>query len=262
MDKHIAKNFRSVMESVFTFTLFLVLMSGCSAHKHVANSVDTVVYSNDSVTTKAEFPGGQGEYYRYMNNNYESPSHIWILGGEAVYSFVVNKEGSVQDIKVIQSGIYAVDKQITRIIKKMPKWKPATLNGEPVCVEIIYKKNFGPFKRRTSAQNNGRPSMARLSGGYLGLDNYLDEYKDIRVTKGMGGSVKVEFIVDESGNAIKPRIVQGLNPRANSIALRIVRNMPRWIPAQKNGKPVQSTETISIYFRGVKDDFGEMKSYK
>ena len=64
----------------------------------------------------------------------------------------------------------------------------------------------------------------------------------------MTGLVKVSFVVDEKGDVTNPRVIQGLNYKANSIALRIVRNMPRWTPATKDKKPIQVNKTVSIHF--------------
>ena len=247
MKKDTAKNFHFVIKSVFTFTLVLVLMSGCSAHKHVANSVDIVVYSNDSVTTKAEFPGGQGEYYRYLNNNFEYPFHAAIQGekGLGIYDFVINKEGSITDVKVVKSVGASIDKTVIQLIKKMPKWKPATLNGSPVSVMTTLKWNFGSKRTR---DNKAYDLPAFFPGDPLAFERYLKEHEERTQGVGMSGLVKVSFIVDEKGDITKPRIIKGLNHRAESIALSLVKSMPRWEPAMKDRKPVPCERVVSIYF--------------
>jgi predicted ATPase len=60
------KNRKSLMKSIIILSLLVVFMSGCSSHKSVASLGDVVIYSNDSVTTKAEFPGGTREFNKYV----------------------------------------------------------------------------------------------------------------------------------------------------------------------------------------------------
>ena len=244
--KNAVKIFCSAMRSIVAFSFMVVVMSSCASHKSVTSYVDTIIYDNDSVTTKAEFSGGQGEYYRYLNNNFEYPYHAKLQGekGKGIYAFVVNQEGSVQDVEVIQSVGYSIDKAMVRLIEKMPRWEPATHNGDPVSVRMRIEKDFGSKGKA----KKGYDVPARFGGDPLALENYLKEHSDRTRKVGMSGLVKVSFVIDEKGDVTNPRIVQGLNGQANSTALSIVRSMPRWTPALKKDKPVQMNKTISIYF--------------
>ena len=242
MEMDTMKNRNSLMKSIIILSLLVVFMSGCSSHTKLFSS-DKVIYHEDSVTTRAEFPGGREAYFKYLKDKkITTPSD-----GHGIYSFVVNQEGFISDVKVEKKFGYSVDKTIVNIFKEMPQWTPATLNGKPVSVRVV---------RHIISNIKNRPAI--FPGGY---HSFLDEYWNILVTPGMRGNVKVEFIVDETGEVRNPRVIQGLNPRANALALRIVRRMPRWEPAIKKGKPIQSTETISIFFRKGKDDFGTMKDH-
>ena len=242
MEMDTMKNRKSLMKSIIILSLLVVFMSGCSSHTKLFSS-DKVIYHEDSVTTRAEFPGGRETYFKYLKDKKITTSS----DGHGIYSFVVNQEGFISDVKVEKKFGYSVDKTIVNIFKEMPQWTPATLNGKPVSVRVV---------RHIISNIKNRPAI--FPGGY---HSFLDEYWNILVTPGMRGNVKVEFIVDETGEVRNPRVIQGLNPRANALALRIVRRMPRWEPAIKKGKPIQSTETISIFFRKGKDDFGTMKDH-
>lgn len=242
MEMDTMKNRKSLMKSIIILSLLVVFMSGCSSHTKLFSS-DKVIYHEDSVTTRAEFPGGREAYFKYLKDKkITTPSD-----GHGIYSFVVNQEGFISDVKVEKKFGYSVDKTIVNIFKEMPQWTPATLNGKPVSVRIVRHIIFN-IKNKT----------ARFPGGYF---SYLNDLKNLLVTPGMNGIVKVEFIVDETGEVRKPRVIQGLNPHANSLALRIVRNMPRWEPAINNGEPIQSTHTINVPFKKGKDNFGKMKDH-
>ena len=60
--------------------------------------------------------------------------------------------------------------------------------------------------------------------------------------------VFIKFIVDTVGSIINPKVLRGINPRLDSVALNIVTSMPKWIPATQNGKPVTSEFMLPIKF--------------
>ena len=86
------------------------------------------------VEQKAEFPGGMGECYKWLGKNLEYPSISAENGvqGQVILQFVVNKDGSIQDIKVLRSVDPYCDKEAIRVVGKMPKWKPAQQQGNTV----------------------------------------------------------------------------------------------------------------------------------
>lgn len=65
-----------------------------------------------------------------------------------------------------------------------------------------------------------------------------------------GSSVIVSFTVEKDGRLTNIKVVRGLDPFLDKEAIRIVRRMPRWIPARReDGKPIKVDFTISIRFR-------------
>ena len=53
---------------------------------------------------------------------------------KVIASFVVSKTGTIENVKIINSGRSDLDKEVIRIINKMPLWKPGLQNGKPVSV--------------------------------------------------------------------------------------------------------------------------------
>lgn len=80
-----------------------------------------------------EFPGGMSKFYNYVANNFEKPS----IDGEktiTVYvAFVIEKDGSMTDIKVVRNPGYGLDKEAIRVLKSLKtKWKPGMIGGKAV----------------------------------------------------------------------------------------------------------------------------------
>ena len=83
-----------------------------------------------------EFPGGQKALERFLHKNLRFEFDEMQPGSrvEIRCRFVVDKEGNVTGIEIIKSGTQDFDKEVTRVIGKMPKWKPGLQNGRNVAV--------------------------------------------------------------------------------------------------------------------------------
>ena len=83
-----------------------------------------------------EFPGGEKALQRFLYKNFRFQFDEMQPGSrvEIRCRFVVDKEGSVTGIEIIKSGTQDFDKEVVRVIGKMPKWKPGFQNGRNVAV--------------------------------------------------------------------------------------------------------------------------------
>ena len=83
------------------------------------------------------FPGGQGELMKYLRNNIKYPAEAQKnkIEGRVIVGFVVDKKGRVVNPMVERSVHPLLDAEALRVIKRMPKWKPGRVNGEPVNVK-------------------------------------------------------------------------------------------------------------------------------
>lgn len=236
----IMNNIHAIMRNLFALSLITLVMSGCSFHKSMISSVNAVIYDNDSVTTKAEFPGGQGAYRKYINNNFDLSNFRakHTAEGLGIYSFIINQDGKVVDVKVVQPIGTATDVTMIRLLRKMPKWKPATLNGTPVCTRVKLFRNF-----RNSRNKSVYDIAPYFPGGTEALEPLLVGYSERD-----SGIVHVSCIIDEEGKVVEPELIDGLSFHANQEALNLVRSLPKWKPAIKNGKPIRVKRTLAVYF--------------
>jgi protein TonB len=94
---------------------------------------DTSVHSLAGIEQKPEFPGGIEKFYAFVGKNYQPPEEEG-LKGKVYVTFVVEKDGSLTDIKVIRDIGYGTGKEAIRVLKKCPKWLPGEQNGKKVRV--------------------------------------------------------------------------------------------------------------------------------
>jgi TonB family protein len=86
---------------------------------------------------------------------------------------------------------------------------------------------------------------------FRGLTKFLAnnlKYPDEALQSGVQGPVQVSFLIDDEGNISSGRIIRSPGIELDEEALRLIRIMPKWTPAQKDGKPIAVWYTISIQF--------------
>lgn len=91
---------------------------------------DNTVYN--AVEVRPDFPGGIQKFYDFVSKNYRAPEED--IKGKVFVQFVVEKDGSLTDIKVMRDLGYGTGAEAIRVLKKSPKWKPGIQNGRPVRV--------------------------------------------------------------------------------------------------------------------------------
>lgn len=88
----------------------------------------------DVVEQMPSFPGGPSALMEWLSNNVKYPVVAQENGvqGRVVVSFVVERDGSLSDVKVDRGAEPSLDKEAVRVVKAMPKWTPGKLKGKPV----------------------------------------------------------------------------------------------------------------------------------
>lgn len=91
-----------------------------------------------------QFPGGQVALLEYLAKNIKYPVDAEKNGvqGRVICSYVVERDGSLSDIRVVKSVEPSLDKEAVRVIKSMPKWTPGKANGHNVRVKYTVPVQF------------------------------------------------------------------------------------------------------------------------
>jgi TonB family protein len=116
-------------------------------------TTDTVAVTID-FETDADFKGGYKKLSKYISKNlrwgaiYEWPAAQKLpFEDKVIVRFVVEKDGTLSHIHVESATKYCppCNKEAMRLAQQMPKWKPATKNGEPVRIWVRVPINFQLF---------------------------------------------------------------------------------------------------------------------
>ena len=98
----------------------------------------------DVVEQMPSFPGGDAELMKYLSSHIKYPVVAEENGiqGRVIATFVVERDGSISDVKVIKSVDPSLDKEAIRVLKSMPKWIPGRQNGSAVRVKYTVPVTF------------------------------------------------------------------------------------------------------------------------
>lgn len=90
------------------------------------------------------YPGGDGALMGYLRDNIHYPTVAAENGvqGRVVVGFVVERDGSITDVKILRGVDPSLDREAMRVVKNMPKWTPGKQNGSAVRVKYQVPVSF------------------------------------------------------------------------------------------------------------------------
>lgn len=91
----------------------------------------------DVVEQMPSFPGGNGALLEYLATHVKYPVVAQENGvqGRVIVSFVVERDGSITDVRVVRSVDPSLDREAARVVSSMPRWTPGKQNGSAVRVK-------------------------------------------------------------------------------------------------------------------------------
>ena len=104
--------------------------------------------ATDSIYTRVDkqpdFPGGLTAFYKYLGKTIKYPSGARQKGiqGKVVLQFIVKKDGSIANVKVVRKVSPDIDREAARAIGISPKWRPGLIKGKPVNCQFNVPVSF------------------------------------------------------------------------------------------------------------------------
>lgn len=234
----------------------------------------------------AEPEGGIDAFRKWIGQNYVYPEEAISnrVHGRAEVSFIVEKDGSLSDFKIVRNLGYGVGEELVRILQKSEKWKPAIQNGVPVRLAYTFplelrtngerakSKEISPvtvmgydFKAEESAakkDENREPRITLKGRSSSDIDqapepiegmakfrlwvgqNYV--YPQEAIDAGVKGTIQISFDVEEDGTLTNFKILKDLSYGTGEAAIDVLRKSGKWKAATKDGKAVKTSFTLPI----------------
>ena len=216
---------------------------------------------NEQVFTVVEkmpsFPGGDAELLKYIATNIKYPKESQDNGeqGRVICSFIVGRDGSVNNPEVLRGVTPLLNEEAVRVINTMPRWNPGMQRGKAVAVKYTVPITFrlkSPVEEAKEETLTVVDVMPQYPGGDRELLKFIAQsikYPTDAQEAGVQGRVICSFVVDKKGNIVEPKIIRGIDPSLDAEALRVIGMMPRWTPGRQDGKAVRVLCTVPITFR-------------
>ena len=234
----------------------------------------------DSVAQPAVPLGGTEKYARFLGDNQRYPASAMQKGiqGTVKVSFIVEKTGTVNEVKVENPVSPELDAEAIRLIKSGPKWTPAKHRNQVVRQRIYVPVSFvmspgsevvvtTAAKERpitTSAADIAasaapyRPAVVAPDkptqpvGGTQAFFEWIEKnqkYPLLARQRKIQGKVLVEFMVQTDGSLTDARVVRKMGSGLDEEALRLIKAAPKWEPATYQGKPLKQKMMLPVLFQ-------------
>lgn len=93
--------------------------------------------------------------------------------------------------------------------------------------------------------------MPHFPGGEAALMKYLGthiQYPDLAKESGIQGTVFINFVVEPNGHIDHVKVLRGIGGGCDQEAVKVVKNMPKWVPGKQRGKPVRVSFNLPVKF--------------
>ena len=227
--------------------------------------------------------GGMPALMEYLSKNIKYPEAAMKKGiqGRGIVQFVVEKDGSITNVKILRGVDPELDKEAVRVVSAMPKWRPGTQRGEAVhvrfTVPVMFRLTedkipvkYAPIENKinelvvvgyapegTTVPEEGTifevvEQMPEYPGGMPAMMEFISKnikYPAAAQQAKIQGRVTIQFIVNTEGNIINPRVLRSADPLLDAEAIRLTTIMPKWKPGMQRGQAVNVKYTVPIMFR-------------
>jgi periplasmic protein TonB len=124
-----------------TFLTIFITLIAFTVNAQSDTSANKIYLATDKAP---EFPGGTGAFVSFLEKTIRYPIKSRTRGkdGKVLVTFVIEKDGSITNSKVLRSVAKDIDAEVLRVINLSPKWTPGIVNGVPVRTQFTYPVTF------------------------------------------------------------------------------------------------------------------------
>ena len=210
------------------------------------------------VEDQPEFPGGPEALMKFIGENVKYPKEAQENGiqGRVIVNFVVNKDGSLSDMKVVRGQDASLDAEAIRIISTMPKWKPGMQRGEavnvrftlPITFRLEGDKNSDDIKELQSDPSIVSRRDQKTDNKFYEFISQRIKYPVIAQENGIAGVVRASYDVNSNGEVSNIKITKAVDPSLDGELKRIIQLMPNDIALMRSDGKAASNVAISARF--------------
>lgn len=261
-------------KTIFSSLIAVLMLGLCNNKAHAQVQEDNKVYSFVSLESPPTYPGGMVAFYKFLGASIKYPQQAKDnnIQGNVFVSFTIEKDGSLNDIKVDRKLGGGTDEEAVRVLGLSKKWNPGLINGKPVKVKYNIPIKFRIPGKAMSPQPvipGSAPTTITLTdttvyrfvslenpptypGGMASFYKFLGEnikYPKQAKDDNVQGNVFMSFVVEKDGVLSNIKVDRKLGSGTDEEAIRVLKSSQRWIPATVNGIPVRVKYNIPVRFQ-------------
>jgi TonB family protein len=221
----------------------------------------------------------------FIYNQLEYPKEARDKGieGTAIIRFTIKKDGSLsfdEDLKkvILRDPGGGCGEEALSVLKKMPKWNPAMMDGKPVSMQftmpVKFKLKDHKLEKAPPTPSSSDDKVFKIVESmprFPGCEDFEDKdqrkkcsdgkivsfimknikYPSLAKEKGIEGTIVIRFIIEKDGSIsfdedLGKVILRDPGGGLGEEGLRVIKLMPKWIPGRQDGKPVRVEFTMPI----------------
>jgi hypothetical protein len=112
----------------------LKLIKADTLARYAQEKQEDKIYNTSETTENPEFEGGMTAFFKYISAHFKIPEEVTKskLKGKVYASFIIEKDGSLSNIKILKEMGYGTREEAERVLKNSPKWKPGKIHEKSV----------------------------------------------------------------------------------------------------------------------------------
>jgi TonB family protein len=233
-----------------------------------------------AVEVEPSFPGGPDAFSSFLARTVKYPAvdRDNKVSGKVYVSFVVEKDGTITDIRPVRGPSETLKEEAVRSIKTSPRWKPGIQNGKPVRVQYTIPVNFA--LNNSAPKEDAPPATAKntrvqsivlgpsgsapankvyvavehepeFPGGPDAFNSFLAnniKYPAVDRDHKVSGKVYIAFVVEMDGSLTDIKAIRGPSETLKDEAIHALKASPKWKPGVQNGQAVRVQYTVPVNF--------------
>ncbi len=172
--------------------------------------------------------------------------------GRVYVNLTVDLDGSLSNIKLVNSPNSVLSEEVLRVVRSSPKWDPPKNSA----VDEVYKYDIAIKFKLPDNISDGKAyvvveKMPLFPGGDRALLDFIKDnthYPDSAKAKNIQGKVILRFIVNPEGGVEDVMVLKGVHPLLDEEAIRVVNKLPAFTPGYQGGRPVNVYYMVPITF--------------
>ena len=226
--------------------LMLILQTSLFAQTQQTPPDEAVVY--EYAEQMPAFKGGESAMMTYLSGSI--PYTNTGVTGLVVVSFVVDDDGTIDEVKVLKSLHPSLDSVSVQAVRNMNGyWTPGVQKGKPVKVRFTLPIKFSHNAGSAPKEKASSQEMPEYKGGTEAFVKFMKRNVRYPQQATKRGVVYVSFTINEDGSLTDYEIEKSVEPVLDREAMRLAKlSDGNWLPGVRNGEKVKVKYTMPVIF--------------